>query len=184
MFTFSGLDFKILFGIYLMTEQKTQHGWLGHTITCSNMWCLRGVNCLSWVVLLIFVFFFSRNYFSRISVAVMLCCSNNLIWIVDFFLHIVEGSQFQIFIQLHTTIVAWSWVKIWNWLPSTMWKIKKNLQFISNYSNLTQSCLSKLLVWQPSHTAPQRCQPDWLVTPDFLLDSSYCDQDMTISVAR
>ena len=34
------------------------------------------------------------------------------------------------------------------------------------------------------HTAPQRCQPDRLVTPDFLLHSSYCDQDMTISVAR
>ena len=35
-----------------------------------------------------------------------------------------------------------------------------------------------------THTAPQRCQPGRLVTPDFLLGSSYCDQDMTISVAR
>ena len=35
-----------------------------------------------------------------------------------------------------------------------------------------------------SPTAPQRCQPDRLGTLDFLLVSCYCDQDMTISVAR
>ena len=40
---------------------------------------------------------------------------------------------------------------------------------------------SRLLV---VHTAPQRCQPDRLGTLDFLLVSCYCDQDMTISVAR
>ena len=34
------------------------------------------------------------------------------------------------------------------------------------------------------HTAPQRCQPDRSGTLGFLLDSSYCDLDMTISVAR
>ena len=33
------------------------------------------------------------------------------------------------------------------------------------------------------HTAPQRNQPDWLGTLDFLLVLCYCDQDMTISVA-
>ena len=33
------------------------------------------------------------------------------------------------------------------------------------------------------NTAPQRCQPDRSGTLDFLLDSSYCDRDMTISVA-
>ena len=35
-----------------------------------------------------------------------------------------------------------------------------------------------------SHTAPQRCQPDRSGTLDFLLDSCYCDLDMTISVAK
>ena len=34
------------------------------------------------------------------------------------------------------------------------------------------------------HTAPQRCQPDRSGTLDFLLDSCYCDLDMTISVAK
>ena len=34
------------------------------------------------------------------------------------------------------------------------------------------------------HTALQRCQPDRSVTLDFLLDSYYCDRDMTISVVR
>ena len=35
-----------------------------------------------------------------------------------------------------------------------------------------------------SHTAPQRCQPNWLGTLDLLLDSWYCDLVMTILVAR
>ena len=40
------------------------------------------------------------------------------------------------------------------------------------------------LNWYRNHTAPQRCQPDRSGTLDFLLDSCYCDLDMTISVAR
>ena len=42
---------------------------------------------------------------------------------------------------------------------------------------------SLVVVSEESHTAPQRCQPDRLGTLDFLLDSCYCDRDMTISVA-
>ena len=33
------------------------------------------------------------------------------------------------------------------------------------------------------HTAPHRCQPDWSGTLDIMIDSSFCDRDMTISVA-
>ena len=55
-------------------------------------------------------------------------------------------------------------------------KQNMNFQFVRNQSSIFESILN-------SHTAPQRCQPDRLGTLDFLIDSCYCDQDMTISVA-
>ena len=47
----------------------------------------------------------------------------------------------------------------------------------------TFSKMSLFLKRESDHTAPDRCQPDRSVTLDIMIDSSYCDQDMTISVA-
>ena len=42
---------------------------------------------------------------------------------------------------------------------------------------------SSVLDREPAHTAPQRCQPNRSGTLDIMIDSSYCDRDITISVA-
>ena len=50
---------------------------------------------------------------------------------------------------------------------------------------ITKSSLDEkaLHMCDAEHTAPHRCQPDRSGTLDIMIDSSFCDRDMTISVA-
>ena len=60
-----------------------------------------------------------------------------------------------------------------------------------NFSRAIQQLIKKLppvevrdmILQKSSHTAPHQCQPDRSVTLDIMIDSSFCDRDMTISVA-
>ena len=91
-------------------------------------------------------------------------------------------------LQVHSVIALSSIVWVTVTIAKKAIKIKNQGSYLKVFCIITCLFSTRLLNYSITkrcsiHTAPQQCQSDRLGTLDFLIDSCYCDQDMTISVA-